>query len=149
MTAAVVTTLGITLAAYGPVILTLWTGGQVAYDTTVYWIQLAAALVYSLWQASSVVSVAVNTFGILAVSYLASAALALLAGWALVRGFGAVGLASSAFVVDAIMIWVAVPRSLRITGDSAKLIIRDIAARLHITHAATKIKDDTSHPRAS
>jgi len=54
------------------------------------------------------------------------------AGWWLVRGYGASGLAASALVVDAIMIGIVVPRSLWLTGDSLRLLWADGASRVRM-----------------
>jgi len=118
------------LAAWGPMLLTYWTRGEVTYDRTVFGIQLAATAVYSTWQASSVVSVAVNTFGVIALNYVLSSFLALVAGFGLVRTFGSAGLAFSAFIVDAMMIGVVLPRSLALTSDSLASMKRTIKANL-------------------
>jgi O-antigen/teichoic acid export membrane protein len=132
LTMALVVGMGAALAVAGPWILQLWTGGAVAYQPVVYAIQLAAILIYSLWQTSSVVSVSINDFAIIAIGYVASAGLALLAGWWLVRGYGASGLAARALVVDAIMIGIVVPRSMQLTGDSLRLLWADGAARVRM-----------------
>ena len=132
MSAAVVVGLGGVLVVAGPWILKVWTNDTVTYDPSVYAIQLAAILVFSLWQTSSVVSVSINDFAAIAIGYVASAGLALAAGWWLAWVFGACGLAASALVVDAIMIWTVVPRSLWLTGDSLRLLCSDGARTLRM-----------------
>lgn len=130
LTMALAVGLGAILAVLGPWILKAWTGGAVACEPFVYAIQLGAILIYSLWQTSSVVSVSINDFLIIAIGYVASAGLALVAGWWLVRGYGASGLAGSALVVDVIMIGIVVPRSMQLTGDSLRLLLGDGARTL-------------------
>jgi O-antigen/teichoic acid export membrane protein len=130
VTTALVVGMGALLAVAGRWVLHVWTGGTITYQPVVYAIQLAAILIYSLWQTSSVVSVSINDFAIIAIGYVCSAGLAFVAGWWLVGAFGAFGLAASALVVDALMIGIVVPRSLRLTGDSVRLLWEDGARSL-------------------
>lgn len=132
ITLALVMGMGGVLMIAGPWILKAWTSGAVTYHPMVYAIQLAAILTYSLWQTSSIVSISINDFVIVAIGYVASAALALVVGWSLARGYGAIGLAVSALVVDAFMISIVVPRSLWLTGDSLRLLWTDVTRNIRL-----------------
>jgi O-antigen/teichoic acid export membrane protein len=101
----------------GALILRLWTRGQVPYERGLFVVLAAEVVANSVWSTSSVVSMAVNRFGKIAVAYLVGTAGALALSVGLGQLWGLEGLAASLFVIDLAMCYLVLRQSMDLTQD--------------------------------
>lgn len=101
----------------GP-ILQLWTDGRIPFDESLFAILAAVVLADSVWFPSSVVAVSINKHKLIAAAFLLSTVGAVALSVPLGRLGGLDGVASALFVIDIVMSFVVLPKSMELTDDS-------------------------------
>jgi O-antigen/teichoic acid export membrane protein len=113
----IATLAAIILLVAGEWIINAWTGGKVAFDSTLFHIMLAIVIVNSFWNTSQAVPIAINRHQRLALSYATSALLALILALWLMHLWGLNGAALSLLVIDAAMSIYVIGTSLSLVDD--------------------------------
>jgi O-antigen/teichoic acid export membrane protein len=99
------------LAAGGPFVFRIWTGGRIHINLSCYFVLLLVVVASSLWNASSAVPVAANRHEWLALQYLVGTAGSLVLGYYLIFHFGLTGVAIALLASDLWMGMFVVPAS--------------------------------------
>ena len=110
--------LGVLLAWFGSEISKRWLGSEVAFNHVVFLGLLILTLLSAFWNASAVVLVATNThmrFGIL---YMGFTTAGMLLSYLAARVFQIPGFMAAMIVTEIAFIIIAIPMTLKVTGDS-------------------------------
>ena len=108
----------------GPMLFHYWTQGRVQFDPTTFHLLLLVVLSNSLWDTSSVVTMASNRHARIAAAYLLETLFALLLAYALVLPYGISGAAMALFVADAIFAAYVLKQSLKLIEDTGSNFAR-------------------------
>ena len=111
---------GVVLLVVGGPLLATWTRGKIDYLPGFFGWVLAAVVVRSLWYTSSVVLMATNRHQAVARWYVAVSGAALLLAAALLRPWGLPAVGVALCVIDACMLAVVLPRSLKTLQDTGR-----------------------------
>ncbi len=128
---------GVFLWFTGPLIYRAWIRNTVAFDPMTFHILLVVTLANSLWFTSSVVPMSTNAHNRLTIAFTIASAIALGAGWVLVRLIGISGAACSLLLIDSLMVSLVLRASLRqlreTFTDFAGSVIRLSSSRLEVS----------------
>lgn len=105
------------LALFGSQIVQMWTGGAVRVDDSFLYCMLLVLLANSLWFTSSVVPAAINRHQRMGLLFAIGTALSLVSAMALVQSLGLVGVAVSLLLIDSVMTFYVLRRSLHLLED--------------------------------
>lgn len=110
---------GLFLWLAGPSIYRFWLHREVVFDAACFHILLMAAIANSLWEASAVIPMSINTHSRIAALYCVVAALSLGLARMLLPGLGIVGAAVALLVMDGFMTVYVVRVTLDLTDDTS------------------------------
>lgn len=106
------------LYAVGPQVYQHWTRNKVPFNAPVFTLLLGLVITGTLWNTSSIVSVASNRHKRIASVYLLSTLAALFVGVVMTKAFGLTGTALSLYLVDLVMVSFVLRHSLQMVHDS-------------------------------
>lgn len=124
ITAMLVVASCVGLGLLGETITHLWLGAQQKYQPSLLLWLVAIAGVSALWNASSIVLAATNQHGRMGVAMVASAALAIGLGSALISHIGQQGFLAILLMAEVAMLLLVLPQALRASGDSLAHFMR-------------------------
>jgi O-antigen/teichoic acid export membrane protein len=127
------------LALFGRQIISTWTAGQVSFDATLFNIMLLVILANSLWSTSQMVPLAVNQHQKIAFVFAMSCLFSLVLAVGLMPHLGINGAAISLLLIDTLMIFVVIKKSLDLLNESLKNFLFQILSPPSIKRTWSRI----------
>ena len=114
------------LVVLGPLIFSVWTSGNIAFDYATFYLLLIVLIFRSFWMTSAVIAMATNRHERLAGSYIFLSLLMLAITAPILMSIGLPGAAIGLLLVDITMVMIVVPQSLKFTSDDSSSFLASL-----------------------